>query len=274
MSGRDCETTLENVLRCLLCIERHRICNRKQDFLVWAVMCHFNLSEDRATQLYIQSGFDKRTQVGASHLSNAPSSQHSIHSISLKKWKINMSSCKDKEIDELMGDEDLNAELHKQMQSRESVIPMVVRSPTPTPFLQEQHGNEVESIEHLMQQSNKCVKHQGHSLSSSESMPQSWFIFVMYMSHFSRSTTFWLLPLFTTTSNPATLSWYHHAGLLGFSFILSLTPCPLGHHCNTLQSIVSLGASLMCQTISACDGWKSRYWAGLCSLIFISFNLH
>lgn len=70
-----------------------------------------------------------------------------------------MSSCEDEEIDELMGDDDLNAELRKQMQSRESVIPTAVRSPTPTPFLQEQHGDEVESVERLMQQSNKETQH-------------------------------------------------------------------------------------------------------------------
>jgi len=109
-------------------------------------MRHFNLSEDRATQLYIQSGFGKRTQVGTRHPSN---------SISLKKRKISMSS---EEEDELMGDDDLNAELRKQAQSRESVIPTAVRSLTPTPFLQERHGNEVGS-ERLMQKSNKEKQH-------------------------------------------------------------------------------------------------------------------
>ena len=125
-------------------------------------MRHFNLSNERATELYVQSGFGKRTQLVASQLSNAPS-EHSIYPISLKGRDIAMSSCEDEEIDELMGDDDLNEEFRKQMEDRASVIPAAVRrksnSNTIPNALQERHDDEVESIGCSMQQSNKETRH-------------------------------------------------------------------------------------------------------------------
>ena len=125
-------------------------------------MRHFNLSDERATELYVQSGFGKKTQLVASQLSNAPS-QHSIYPISLKGRDIAMSSCEDEEIDELMGDDDLNEEFRKQMQDRTSVIPAAVRRKSNTNTipnaLQERHDDEVEPIGCLMQQSNKETRH-------------------------------------------------------------------------------------------------------------------